>query len=89
MVIAAELSARAGLLPNADAARIRKVVARAGLPVAPPNLAEERWRDLMSLDKKTAGGKVRFVLLERLGKAALKAGVEPGLVRESIVAAAQ
>jgi 3-dehydroquinate synthase len=89
MVIAAELSARAGLLPAADAARIRNVIARAGLPVVPPNLAEDRWRDLMSLDKKTAGGKVRFVLLERLGKAALKAGVEPALVRESLVAAAQ
>ncbi len=88
MVIAAELSARCGLLHKADAARLRELVARAGLPVAPPPIGEARWRELMALDKKSAQGGVRFVLLEGMGKAMLKSGVAEALVRESIAAAA-
>jgi 3-dehydroquinate synthase len=69
MVIAAELSVRAKLLKPADAARIRALVARAGLPVRPPALATERWHELMSHDKKAAGGRTRFIVLEGLGRA--------------------
>jgi 3-dehydroquinate synthetase len=45
--------------------------------------------ELMALDKKAAQGKVRFVLLEGIGRAALRGGIEEGRVREAIVAAAQ
>jgi 3-dehydroquinate synthase len=89
MVLAAELSTRCGLLQPAEAARLRRLVARAGLPVAPPAIGEERWRELMSLDKKTAQGAARFVLLEGLGKASLKSGIDEALVRQSIAAASQ
>jgi 3-dehydroquinate synthase len=86
MIMAAELSARAGLITPADAARLRQLVARAGLPVAPPPIAEARWLELMALDKKSAGGRMRFVLLEGLGKAALTSGVDETLVREVLAA---
>ena len=45
--------------------------------------------ELMAVDKKAAQGKVRFVVLERIGRAALRAGIAEGRVREAIVAAAQ
>ena len=83
------LSARCGLLPAPEAARLRALVDRAGLPVAAPRIGDERWQELMALDKKTARGAVRFVLLERMGRAVLKSGVDPALVRESIAAATQ
>jgi shikimate kinase/3-dehydroquinate synthase len=89
MVIAAGLSARCGLLPAPEAARLRELLHHAGLPVAAPKIGDERWQELMVLDKKTARGAVRFVLLERLGRAVLKSGVDPVLVRESIAAASQ
>src|SRR5204863_6484897 len=44
MVMAAGLSARAGYLPGADAARIEALIKRAGLPTQAPQLAPERWR---------------------------------------------
>lgn len=81
-MLAAELSARLGLLAASDSARLRRLIARAGLPVAPPRLEEARWLELMALDKKSAGGRPRFVVLERLGSAALKSGVDERLVRE-------
>ena len=89
MVIAAGLSARAGLLAPRDAERIEALIARAGLPTRGPRLAAERWRELIALDKKGASGRVRFVLLEGMGRATLQAGVDPQLVDQAIAAAVQ
>ena len=87
MVIAAELSVRAKLLRPAEAARIRALVARAGLPVRPPALAPERWHELMSHDKKAAGGRTRFIVLEALGRAR-QMPVDAPLVEAAIEAVA-
>jgi 3-dehydroquinate synthetase len=43
----------------------------------------------MAGDKKAAQGMLRFVVLEALGRAALRGGVEEGQIRAAIVAAAQ
>jgi 3-dehydroquinate synthase len=84
MVMAAELSVRSGLLAPGDGARLRRLIARAGLPVDPPHVDERHWLELMALDKKAAQGRMRFVLLEGLGKAALKTGVDEALVRQVV-----
>jgi 3-dehydroquinate synthase len=89
MVMAAELSARAGALARGDVERVRALVARAGLPVHGPRLPAERYLELMQGDKKAAGGRLRFVLLEAPGRAALCADIAERLVRESIAAAVQ
>lgn len=87
MVMAAELSVRAGLLPAPDAARVRRLVQRAGLPTAGPALSVERYLELMAIDKKAAGGRVRFVVLEGVGRAVLQGDFDERLVREAITAA--
>lgn len=89
MVMAAELSLRMKLIQERDVARVRKLVERAGLPVSGPALAPEKLMELMAVDKKAAQGRVRFVLLEGVGRAALRGGIEDQRVREAIVAAAQ
>jgi len=89
MVMAAELSARAGLIAAADVHRVRSLLGRAGLPITGPALSAERLLELMALDKKAARGRVRFVLLNSIGAASLREGVDERLVREAIVAAAQ
>ena len=89
MVMGAELSMRLGLIGRVEVERLRKLIARAGLPVKGPVLAPEKLMALMALDKKAAQGKVRFVLLEGIGRAALRGGLEERLILESIVAAAQ
>jgi 3-dehydroquinate synthase len=89
MVMAAELSVRAGTLRREDAERVRALIARAGLPVQGPTLAIDRYLELMQVDKKASGGKIRFVLLEGLGRATLRGDLDTRLVRESIAAAAQ
>jgi 3-dehydroquinate synthase len=89
MVMAAELSALMGHLKKTDVERVRTLLKRAGLPVKAPALAPERMLELMALDKKAAKGKTRFVVLESIGRAALRADVDAQRVREAIVAAAQ
>jgi 3-dehydroquinate synthase len=89
MVLAAELSVRIGLLRREDAARIRDLIHRAGLPTRAPALSPGRWRELMAIDKKSAGGRLRFVLLEAMGRAGLHADVEARLLDEVLAAAAQ
>lgn len=86
MAMAAELSVRAGALRAEDAARVKALIGRAGLPVRGPGLAPDRYLELMQVDKKAEGGEIRFILLEGLGRAILKGGLNARHVRESIAA---
>jgi 3-dehydroquinate synthase len=69
MVIAADMSARLGMLPAADVQRIRNLLQRIGLPVEAPRFGAQRALELMSVDKKVKSGRIRLVLLEKLGGA--------------------
>ena len=87
MVMAADLSARAGMLSKAESERIRSLIARAGLPVAgPPSLAPDRYLDLMAIDKKASRGKIRFILLEKPGSAVLRGDLPELMIRETLLA---
>ena len=87
MVMAAELSVRAGTLRRQDANRVTALIARAGLPVRGPNLSADRYLELMRVDKKASAGRVRFILLDGLGRATQRGDLEERMVRESIAAA--
>jgi 3-dehydroquinate synthase len=69
MVLAAQLSERMGFLANADVERVTTLVARAGLAVISPDLGRQRYLELMGHDKKVEGGKLKFVVLKRIGEA--------------------
>ena len=69
MVIAADMSARLGLLPAADVLRVRELLQRIGLPVDPPRFGAQRALECMRIDKKVKSGRIRLVLLDRLGGA--------------------
>ena len=77
MVMAADLSARLGLIPAATSERLRRLIAAAGLPVQGPRLEIERYLELMSVDKKADAGKIRFVLLDALGSAHVRDNSDP------------
>jgi 3-dehydroquinate synthase len=89
MVMASELSLKVGNIGKSDVERVRTLLTRAGLPVKGPKIPPERLIELMAVDKKAAKGKTRFILLGAIGRAALPTEVDPRLVREVIVAAAQ
>jgi 3-dehydroquinate synthase len=83
MVTAARLSHRLGLLTAADVARIERLLAMAGLPTAVPgDLTPDPLLASMQHDKKAARGRLRFVLLRRIGEAWVTPEVPLELVRE-------
>ncbi len=68
MATAAALSVKRGRLSNEDAARIKTLLQRIGLPVT---IRAERKRvfDALKKDKKRKGDHIYFVLLDGIGKA--------------------
>ncbi|HBV21078.1 MAG TPA: 3-dehydroquinate synthase [Nitrosomonas sp.] len=85
-IMAAELSRRMKLINEVDVARIRKIFVQAELPVAAPRLAPEKYLELMALDKKVSAGKARFILLNRIGEAVMRADIPPALITETLTA---
>ena len=72
MVMASDLSAALGLMPQDFVVRMRSLLQRAGLPVVAPAIGIDRFVDLMRVDKKAEGGEIRFVVIEELGRAAVR-----------------
>jgi 3-dehydroquinate synthase len=91
MVLAAEFSAKLGMIAEADAVRVERHLAGAGLPTRLQDIAgfaQEGLADadalmaLMAQDKKVKRGKLTFILLEAVGRAVIAKDVEPSLVRD-------
>jgi 3-dehydroquinate synthase len=84
MAMAADLSRRLGILTAADVERLRALLVRAGLPVEAPALPARRLLELMSVDKKAKDGRLRFILLERIGAACVRDDVPTAAVEETL-----
>jgi len=69
MVKAAALSARQGFCDQASFKRMTELVKKAGLPAdIPTDVSPQSLIAAMEVDKKVAGGMVRFVMCEGIGK---------------------
>jgi 3-dehydroquinate synthase len=69
MIQAAAISVRQGLCDQDSFERIRRLIARAGLPTEIAARVEpEELIQCMEVDKKSEGGKIKFVLCEGIGK---------------------
>ncbi|WP_292917909.1 3-dehydroquinate synthase [Nitrosomonas sp.] len=83
-ILAAELSRRMKLISETDVNRIRKIFLQVGLPVVAPKMPVEQYLELMMLDKKVESGKTRFIVLNRIGEAVMRADVPPELLNDTI-----
>ncbi|MDA9496142.1 3-dehydroquinate synthase [Bradyrhizobium sp. CCBAU 11357] len=91
MTLAAQFSAKLGMIGAADAARVERHLIEAGLPTRLQDIAgfaQEGLADadalmaLMAQDKKVKRGKLTFILLEAVGRAVIAKDVEPAPVRD-------
>jgi 3-dehydroquinate synthase len=73
MVMALDLSQRLGWIAAQDQERAIRLIAAAGLPVAPPSMSAGQFLNLMAGDKKVLDGQLRLVLLNAIGKAVVTA----------------
>jgi len=83
MLMASRLSA----IEAAEQARLRDLIAAAGLPTEPPRAGAASLREAMQVDKKALAGKVRFVLLRHLGEAFVSADVADSDLEDVLAAA--
>ena len=84
MLMAADLSARLGLIEPQVRERIAALLGRAGLPVQAPRIGVTRALQLMRMDKKVLAGAVRLVLLEGLGRATLTSTYDPAALSATL-----
>ena len=84
MMGAAELSRRMGMIDGDVVRRQGELLRRFNLPLRAEGLDVERIFSAMSLDKKSTGGAIRWVLLEEVGKATTSRDVPPEQVREVV-----
>jgi 3-dehydroquinate synthase len=69
MVKAAAISMQQGFGDEKDFARVRKLVEKACLPVdIPSNVRMQDLVQCMEVDKKSGGGKIKFVMCAGIGK---------------------
>ena len=68
MVFAAELALRAGVLGEEDVARHRSVLSSLGLPTSYDGSSFDELLTVMRRDKKSRGARLRFVVLEAIGR---------------------
>ena len=86
MALAFDLPARLGFCPGQDAVRVRRHLARAGLPSrladVPGTLPDaDALIALMGQDKKVQDGKLTFILARAVGEAFITRDVDPDALR--------
>lgn len=89
MIVAAEISHRLGMLDGSELESLRASVSLAGRLPRADDLEERAILRAIAGDKKSVGGHVRWVLLERIGQARIVGGQEipPRVVRAALHAA--
>ena len=84
MMGAARIAERLGLVDNEVVARQADVLRTLGLPLAAPGVDAEAVMETMFLDKKVEAGRLRFVLLEEIGRPVVRGDVPQEIVREVV-----
>lgn len=85
MVMAAHLARDMGWIDPQQFDRAHRLITRAGLPDAPPaGMSAERFLELMAVDKKAEGGKLRLVLQQAIGTAVVTDAVPMDSLRRTL-----
>lgn len=89
MIFEAELAKAAGLLSEADVRRHRDILNSVGLATSYDGAELDELLAAMGRDKKNKGGKIRFVVLERIGKPTRLEGPSEELLRAAYAASVE
>lgn len=91
MLVAGEISKGLGMLSRSELESLRAAVKLCGRLPRASDIDTTRLTHLLARDKKSVGGHVRWVLLERLGRARLvdEREITPQLIRASLLSVLQ
>jgi 3-dehydroquinate synthase len=86
LAMAATASVESGMLPAADRERVCALLQRAGLPTRIASVTPAVALEHMRIDKKVLGGRLRLVLLGRIGEAVVTADYPPDALTRTLAA---
>ena len=89
MRVAGAISVELGLLSESEYARQQGLLGACGLPASAPGLDADAVLEATRSDKKVRDGRLRWVLLEGIGRAAMHEDVPPDIVRRAVASALQ
>ena len=84
MAWAARLSVHMGLCRREDSDRLTDLLKRIGLPIEVPRINRARLLEAMGRDKKARGGRLRFILMRRIGEVGVYDGVPESAIFETL-----
>jgi len=86
MLVAGEISKDLGMLPSDELELLREAVRLCGRLPSADGLSTEKIAAAVKLDKKSVGGIIKWVLLERIGRARIISGneIDQRVIRSSI-----
>jgi len=84
MVLEGLIANKIGMLSKKELARQNNLIKKAGLPTELPDINANKIINELKKDKKVVGGKIEFVLLERIGKAKYGVNVSNGIISEAV-----
>ena len=84
-IMAANLSKQLKFISESDFERICSILQKVGLPVSAPKLSPDDYLSLMKLDKKVEEGRIRFILLKRIGEAMMSHDIPASTLRETLL----
>jgi len=82
IIAVAKISQRLGILKTDDVERIKKLIAKFGLPIACAGVNPNRLINATRFDKKTTSGQTRWVLVEGIGQGITGQAVAEDTVRK-------
>ncbi len=83
--MAAEMSARLGLIQENDQHRVNSILDRFELPGSvPKEMTTHRFLDLMAVDKKVRNGRLRLVLLRGLGHGIITSAFSDRILHDTL-----
>jgi len=84
-MMALQMSFELGWIDQAARNRAARLLQRAGLPIVPPaDMTREDFMRHMAVDKKVQDGRLRLVLLKKLGKAVIRADFPPAALQAAL-----
>jgi 3-dehydroquinate synthase len=84
LVMAAAMSVECGLLDAPASLRVQRLIERAGLPTRIAAVSPQAALEHMRIDKKVLGGRLRLILLRRIGEALVSADYPPAALTHTL-----
>ena len=84
MAVAGSISNKIGMLSKEELVSQNSLLRKAGLPIKVPNMPLNKIISELKKDKKTVGGKIEFVLLEKIGKASYGINVPNSIIEQAL-----